>query len=179
VVATPPTTAPKLDASEKESVRKALSDLEAAEARVERNAQRIYDETKSKLITELLPVLDNLDRTIHAATLSSDEALITGLTMVRSQLEGVLLRYGASRIDAVGERFDPSIHEAIATVDVNDPNLRSVVLEQAEAGYRFGGRVLRAAKVKVGAYTPTTHAKGAADQRPMGPIGRAPPALKP
>src|SRR5450432_3827273 len=86
---------------------KALRDLESTEARVERNAQRVYDETRAKLVVELLPVLDNLDRTIAAAQAAGEDAvLVQGTLMVRAQLETVLLRYGAERIAATS-RFDP------------------------------------------------------------------------
>lgn len=139
--------------SDREALKTALRDLEAAESRVERNAQRVYDETRSKLVTDLLPVLDNLDRTLraadHAAVGPSDRGLVTGVEMVKQQLEQVLARYGAERIDAVGERFDPALHHAVAMIPV-EPERRGTVVEQAQAGYRFAGRVLRPAMVVVG-----------------------------
>src|SRR3954470_23836292 len=92
---------------ERDSLRRALRDLEAAEARVQRNAARVYDETREKLVAELLPVLDNLDRTIRAAEDQSDPSLVEGVRMVRAQLEAVLARYGVTRIDATGQPFDP------------------------------------------------------------------------
>jgi molecular chaperone GrpE len=130
------------------TMTRALRDLEAAQARVERNAERVYEETRSKLIAELLPVLDNLDRTIQAS--GRDPALVEGVRLVRSQLEGVLAKYGLERIDARGRRFDPNIHDAISVSPVRDPKLHAMVLEQVEPGYRFGSRLLRPAKVVVG-----------------------------
>ncbi len=135
---------------DRESLRRALRDLEAAEARVLRSADRIYDESRSKLVHELLPVLDNLDRTITVAEEHSDVALLQGVRMVRAQLEGVLVRYGVTRVDATGMRFDPEVHEAIAAVPVIDPKYDGVVLQQLEPGYQFNGGLLRPAKVNVG-----------------------------
>ena len=132
------------------SMARALRELEAARARVERDARRVHDETRSKLVTELLPVLDNLDRTIRAATDNRDDPVVDGVRLVRAQLERVLQGYGIERIDAVGMRFDPSIHEAIHVAPVRDPARHAFVLEQAEPGYRFGDRLLRPAKVVVG-----------------------------
>lgn len=135
-------------AEEKEKVQRALEDLAAAEARVERNAQRVYDETRAKLALELLPVLDNLDRTLQAAT--PEDPIAAGVSMVRSQLEGVLFRYGVERIDAAGKAFDPGEHEAVLGVPVEDESFVGMVIEQLAPGYRLGGRMLRPARVKVG-----------------------------
>lgn len=132
-----------------DALRGALEDLAAAESRVERNAQRIYDETRTKLVSDLLPVVDNLDRTISAGQASNDGPLLEGVRMVRAQLEQVLLRYGVERIDSAGETFDPALHHAISA-RVTGPELVGSVVEQLEAGYRFGGKVLRPAKVVVG-----------------------------
>jgi molecular chaperone GrpE (heat shock protein) len=130
-----------------------LRSLEASKARIERGAKLEADEARGKLILELLPVLDNLDRTIRAAHGSTGEtALLAGVRMVRAQVEGVLLRFGVERVDASGSRFDPARHEAIGVVAVLDPALHGVVVDQAEAGYQLEGRLLRPAKVTVGRF---------------------------
>jgi molecular chaperone GrpE (heat shock protein) len=145
---------PGPEVADRASLARALRDLESAEARVERNAQRVYDDARAKLVIELLPVLDNLDRTIEAATKrGEDRALIQGTQMVRAQLETVLIRYGAERVDptlGADRRFDPTIHEAVALTPVTDPALHGTVIHQAEPGYRFAGKLLRPAKVTVG-----------------------------
>ena len=133
------------------TMTRALRELQAAQARVERDAQRVHDETRSNLVAELLPVLDNLDRTIRAsADHGDDPALVEGVRRVRAQLERVLRGYGVERIDALGAPFDPSVHDAITVTPVQDPARHSIVLDQVEPGYRFGDRLLRAAKVVVG-----------------------------
>jgi molecular chaperone GrpE (heat shock protein) len=137
--------------SERERARRALRSLEATEARLERNARREVDEARGKLVQELLPVVDNLDRTIRAAHANrSDPAMLEGVRLVRHQLEGVLRGYGVERIEALDQRFDPTLHEAVGVAPVHDPRRAGVVLSQAEPGYRFGGRLLRPAKVTVG-----------------------------
>lgn len=137
--------------ADRQAALRALRNLEATEARLERNARREADETRARLVQELLPVLDNLDRTILAAqTGRSDPAMLQGVRMVRQQLEGVLRGYGVDRIDALGQRFDPSVHEAIGMISVGEPERHGVVVHQAEPGYRFGARLLRPAKVSVG-----------------------------
>jgi molecular chaperone GrpE (heat shock protein) len=137
---------------DREALRKALHDLEAAEARVKRNAERVYDESRASLVHHLFPVLDNLDRSIAAAEANSDPALLEGVRLIRKQLDDVLVRYGAERIDAMGGPFDPTVQEAVTTVNVSDPTKNFTVIEQLAPGYRFGDRLLRPARVVVGLY---------------------------
>jgi molecular chaperone GrpE (heat shock protein) len=135
---------------DRQAALRALRNLEATEARLERNARREADEARGKLVQELLPVLDNLDRTIRAAHPGRDPAILEGVRLVRHQLEGVLRGYGVERIDAIGQRFDPGVHEAIGVTAVADPSRHGLVVQQVEPGYRFAGRLLRPAKVSVG-----------------------------
>ncbi len=149
--------APPEPENERAAALRALRSLEATEARVARNAKRETDEAKGKLVMELLPVVDNLDRTIDAAAQhGGDPAMLEGVRMVRAQLEGVLAKYGVEAVDATGKRFDPSIHEAIGVAPVADPRANGVVMVQHQPGYQFGGRLLRPAKVLVGKYQPPT-----------------------
>jgi molecular chaperone GrpE len=134
---------------------RALRSLEATEARLVRNAKRETDEAKGGLVMELLPVLDNLDRTIEAARQHRSEAvLLEGVRMLRAQLEAVLLRYGVEKIDATNQPFDPTLHEAVGVTQVADPRAHGVVIQQAQPGYRYAGRLLRPAKVIVGTSRP-------------------------
>ncbi|HEX4418811.1 MAG TPA: nucleotide exchange factor GrpE [Kofleriaceae bacterium] len=152
--------------TEREAALRALRSLEATEARLARNAAREADEARGKLVQELLPVLDNLDRTIAAGAAPDhrgDPAMLEGVRMVRQQLEGVLRGYGVERVEAVGQRFDPSLHEAIGLTQVGDPARHGVVVHQAEPGYRFAGRLLRPAKVSVGKLAAPAYAP----QRPI------------
>ena len=144
--------------TDQQSLRRALHDLEAAKARVLRDAERTTQELREKLIAELLPVLDNLDRTIYAASESGEaRSVVEGVELVRSQFAGVLSRLGLERIDAHHQPFDPNLHEAIGTVPVSHPSAHNVVLDQVEPGYRVNGRLLRAAKVVVGRLQPRYH----------------------
>ena len=135
---------------ERATLTRAVREFEVAKARIEQHAVRVYDEKRRDLVLELLPVLDNLDRTLEATKATSDAALVAGVRIVRAQLEGVLTRYGVERVDASGQRFDPKLHDALSTVAVQDPALVGTVVSQSAPGYRFGDRVLRAAKVSVG-----------------------------
>jgi molecular chaperone GrpE (heat shock protein) len=140
------------------AMTRALHGLEAARRRVERDAHRAADELRGKLVLELVPVLDNIDRTIVAALQSGDApAVVEGMRLVRAQLENLLVRYGVERVEAKHRPFDPAIHDAISVVAVHHPQAHNVVIDQVEPGYRFGERLLRPAKVVVGRYTPPYH----------------------
>jgi len=140
------------------SLARAVNELEAAKARIERDAQQSADELRARLVSELLPVLDNLDRAIEAAEDSGDApAVVEGVRLVRAQLEAVLAGYGLQRIDAKHRPFDPAIHDALSVVPVSDPSAHGVVVDQLAPGYRFGARLLRPARVVVGRHTPRYH----------------------
>ena len=133
---------------ERADLRRKSAELEAMKRRVEREALRAEEATRGELVVALIPVLDNLDRTLDAG--SSDAALLAGVELVRSQLEHVLHKHGLVRISAVGERFDPTQHEAVATVTVDDPARDGRVIDVLSRGYRMRGRVLVPARVRVG-----------------------------
>lgn len=145
VVAPPP---PETDRA---AAARALRELEAAKARVERDAKRAQAEMREQLVHQLLPVLDNLDRTIAVAQQNRETpSVVEGVRLVRRQIAGVLEGYGMQRIEARGQRFDPALHEAVSMVAVEDPRHDRVVVEQLEPGYAMGERLLRPAKVVVG-----------------------------
>ncbi len=152
----PPEPAPS--EPDRAALTRALRELEASKARVERDAKQAQDEMREKLVVQLLPVLDNLDRTIEAAELSGDSpAVVEGVRLVRNQFQRVLEGYGVERIDAQHVRFDPSQHEAVSTLPVTEPTTHGRVIEQLQPGYRFGDRLLRPARVVVGRHVPRFH----------------------
>ncbi len=133
-----------------EELRAALRDFEAARTRVEREAKRSQEEARGELVRELLPVMDNFERSLRSADKHADPLLFEGVEMIRAQLSRVLRKFGAERMESVGQPFDPALHEAISTTP-SSPSFAGRVVHQLEAGYRFDGKVLRAAKVVVGA----------------------------
>lgn len=136
---------------DRERLARAVNELEAAKARIQRDARIVQEETRSKLVSELLPVLDNLDRAIAAAEANRNAAaVVDGVRLVQRQLETVLLGYGLVRFDAVGAVFDPTVHDANSMIVVADASQDRRVVAQLEPGYKFGDRLLRAAKVVVG-----------------------------
>ena len=102
------------------------------------------------VITAILPVLDNLDRALDAANTEDTASIIKGVDMVRRQFVGVLENLGVSIIKTQGEKFDPALHDAAGTENVEDPELDGKVIAERLKGYRTKDRVLRPAQVIVG-----------------------------
>ena len=97
----------------------------------------------------LLPVLDNLRRAVeHASEAGAEEFFVSGLQLVVREFETALERLGVVPVPAVGERFDPTIHDAIAGEESDDVSEDTVVAELVP-GYRLHDRLLRPALVRV------------------------------
>lgn len=102
-----------------------------------------------QLLKELLPVVDNLERAIKAAKGSpASDGLVQGVDLTLKQLQGVLGKFGVQSIPTTGQPFDPSGHQAVATVSSTEiPNQH--VVEEFQRGYRLHDRILRPAMVTV------------------------------
>lgn len=102
------------------------------------------------LIKELLPSLDNLERAItHAKSDNTDvESIIVGLEMVNKMTHEVFEKFGVSRINTVGEVFDPNVHQAVGVVE-SDSVTDNQVVEECLGGYCLNGRIIRPAMVRV------------------------------
>ncbi len=102
------------------------------------------------LIKELLPSLDNIERAIsHAKSDHTDvESMIAGLEMVNKMTYEVFEKFGVTRINTVGEEFDPNIHQAVGVVD-SDAVPDNQVVEECLGGYSLHGRIIRPAMVRV------------------------------
>ncbi len=97
----------------------------------------------------LLPVLDNLRRAVaHAAEAGTEEFFVSGLELVVREFEAALEKLGVVPLDAVGQPFDPSLHEAIGSVEGGDVDVDTVV-DEVQRGYMLHDRVLRPALVRV------------------------------
>jgi molecular chaperone GrpE len=97
----------------------------------------------------LLPVLDNLRRAVdHASEAGAEEFFVSGLQLVVREFETALERIGVVPVPAVGERFDPALHDAIAAEESDDVTEDTVIAELVP-GYRLHDRLLRPAIVRV------------------------------
>ncbi|HEY2972402.1 MAG TPA: nucleotide exchange factor GrpE [Pyrinomonadaceae bacterium] len=137
-----------------EQLRKQLqSETDETRQRLNRAADERAQREKADFIAGLLPVLDNLERATEAAeTSGSTEVIAEGIRRTASSFENALAGAGVEPIDAVGQIFDPQLHEAVETIEVA-PEDEGKVIAQHTRGYKIGDRLLRPARVKVGRYS--------------------------
>ena len=114
----------------------------------ERNETR--KRSQEEVITAILPVLDNLNRALDSAHMDDGTNILTGVEMVQRQFMSVLGSLGVSEIKTEGEAFDPSLHDAFGTQEVDDDALDGKIITEHLKGYRTQEKVLRPAQVTVG-----------------------------
>ncbi len=142
-------------------LKQSQADYENAHQRHRRERELEQKYRGEKLALDLLPALDNLDRALAAAKEAGDDSpLCHGVALVRHQLMDALRKHGIMPIEALGQPFDPHLHEALASREVPD-QAPDTIVEVAEPGYRIHDRVLRVAKVIVAA-RPTSASDGTA-----------------
>jgi molecular chaperone GrpE len=132
-----------------EQYKAATTEFEQVRLRSRREIAKEIERGKRFLLLDLLDILDNLDRAIDAAAGDGpDSVLLAGVRMVREQFMARLDGHGVREIAALGEPFDPALHEAISVVPSAGHDGRVVGL--VRRGYRMGDDVLRPAQVAVG-----------------------------
>lgn len=126
-----------------------VAELENFKKRTAREREDAIRFANEALIKDLLPVVDNLERAVaHASGGGNGKPIVEGVEMVLKGLLDAMAKHGVTQISAVGQSFDPSIHEAIAQVE-SDAHEPSSVVEELHKGYMLRDRLLRPALVSV------------------------------
>jgi molecular chaperone GrpE len=123
------------------------ADLENYKKRAAREREEYIKYANESFILEILNVYENLERALETAR-NKDDAMARGLEMIYSDLKTVLEKHGLKPIKAVGEKFDPYLHEAVLQ-SVDNDHEEDTVLEELQRGYTLDMKVIRYAKVKV------------------------------
>lgn len=137
---------------EKSKVR--VKEFENFKIRLERERRETFINQMGNLATQMLPVLDNLDRALDFAAEMPEEKraefeqFFDGIVLVNQQVNEVFSSMGVSPIASVGEEFDPHYHEAVATEET-DKFPKNTVSQELLRGYRIGEKVIRHSMVKV------------------------------
>jgi len=120
--------------------------------RLERDKLESQDRAKADTLKQLLPILDNFERALKHATVRDDEGndggLRTGVELIYKQLVDLIQRQGLEPIKAVGQPFDPHLHEAVTTTP-SDEVTENTVLEELQRVYLYNGKLVRPATVRV------------------------------
>lgn len=132
-----------------EEVARGRADFYNYRIRVERDRERDRKLAAEQAVSQLLPVLENLERICESS--DKDSQLYKGITMVAGQFSAVLCGLGLEQICTEGE-FDPSVHEAVTMEPVEDESQDGFILGTLRKGYKLAGRVIRAAQVRVGKF---------------------------
>ncbi len=136
---------------EHERFLRAAADLENYKKRAAREREEIQRFGVEKLVKDLLPAVDGLDRALAAAP--PDDALAAGVRLVRTALEQALAKHGVVGFTALGEKFDPAVHEALLQVPTAERPPGTVVVEHAR-GFKLNERLVRPAMVGVAVEPP-------------------------
>jgi molecular chaperone GrpE len=132
-----------------EDVRRARAEFENYRKRVMREGTAQREQGRADVVSRLLDVLDDFDRTLAAAEGGADGSFVKGVSLVHDKLVGTLRELGLQRIDDVGVAFDPNRHEAVQQIEGEEPVDEPTVAQLFRPGYELGGRVLRPAMVVV------------------------------
>jgi len=158
------------------AAEKQVQDVQGRFEQLRQELQRETDETrqrlnraaderaaadKARLIASLLPVMDNLDRAVEAASTSdaTRESLLEGVRGIATSFQNALLAAGVEPMESVGQDFNPESHEAVDTGEA-EPEMDGKVISEYSRGFKLGERLLRPARVKVGR---TTQARNATE----------------
>ena len=135
--------------AEKAKTLRLNADLENFRRRTTRDKEVLAKYGGEKIVTDLLAVVDNLERALqHGETKSQDQSIIEGVRMVFRQFVHSLERHGVRGFESVGEQFDPQKHEAVQQIESPDHDTGEI-LEQFQKGYTFHDRLIRPAMVVV------------------------------
>lgn len=135
----------------KDSLLRMHAEFDNYRKRVNKEKEEWFKYACMGLLEKVLPVLDNFDRAMTSLDQQNEEIkkFFSGICMIEKQLKEVFQNEGLEPIKAVGESFDPLVHEAVLQVPLEEGMVENQVVEELRKGYRFKDKVLRVAMVKV------------------------------
>ena len=117
--------------------------------RKDEETNRLLKYSNESLITELLPVIDNLERALNVDAKTADvESYQKGMTMIYNSLKNILEKFEVKEIEAIDKEFDPSYHQAVMQEE-KEGTKENIVIEVLQKGYTYKDKVIRVAMVKV------------------------------
>lgn len=123
-----------------------IAEFDNLKKRSAKEREGLYNSIMGDIVSSLLPVIDNLEKAAEAE--SKDEEYKRGITLVLKQFKDVLTANGVTEIEAVGQPFDPELHEAVSMIQ--DENLgEKIVAQEYRKGYMIGNKVIRHSMVIV------------------------------
>jgi molecular chaperone GrpE len=127
----------------------ASEEFDQARARLRKEVAKDVERGRRSLLAAFLDVLDNLDRALAAAADRAGDPLAEGVALVRQQFLATLDGFGVTRIEPLGQMFDPALHEAVTMTPASAATPDGQIVGVIRPGYRIGDDVLRPAQVAV------------------------------
>ena len=138
-------------AKEKDSYLRLMAEFETFRRRSAEERLNLVASAAADTVKGMLPVLDDCERAMEMLAGSSDEAAKEGTSLIYNKLMEYLKSLGLERIEAKGEVFDTDFHEAVTQIPAGGEDMKGKVIDVIQTGYTFNGKILRYAKVVVGA----------------------------
>lgn len=136
------------------------AEFENFKKRMYKEQEQFLQFSNERILMQLLPIIDNFDRAREIAKgHKPGEVFSEGVEMILNQLHKLLKDNGVEKVKTIGERFDPHIHEAIATIET-DKYEEDIIAEEISSGYLINGKLLRAAKVRISKNIKNEEGKG-------------------
>jgi len=135
----------------KDDYLRLMAEFETFRRRSAEDRLNLISSASADTIKGLLPVLDDCERAIKILEDSSDDAAKEGTHLIYEKLTAYLKTRGLEKIEAQGQKFDTDFHEAVTQFPAPDESLKGMVIDVVQTGYTLNGKVLRYAKVVVGA----------------------------
>lgn len=132
--------------AEKDRYLRLAAEYDNYRKRSSKERENIYQDVRADTVTKFLPVYDNLVRALGQDT--CDEAYRKGVEMIMAQLKDILSRMGVTEIEALGQKFDPSLHNAVMHEE-DETKGEGEIVQELQKGFRMGDKVIRFAMVKV------------------------------
>lgn len=152
----------ELLAQKHDQLLRTQADFENYKKRMAREREDLLKFGNERLMKELLPILDNFERSLtHAKESSSLEGILEGVDLIRKEMVKTLIKFGLREISTKGERFDPTVHEATAQIPTDDYE-EGTVMAEFQKGYFVHDRLLRPAMVAVAG--PPPESEGEAEE---------------
>jgi molecular chaperone GrpE len=128
---------------------RAHAEFENAKRRMEKDKVDFLKYANESFVVDLLPIIDSLDMSErHIKEAKDFKAVQEGVDMIHVQIQKFLKDIGVERVKTVGEKFDPNLQEAVETIDDKDKE-EGTITEELKPGYKFNGRLLRPASVRI------------------------------
>ncbi len=124
------------------------ADFDNFRRRTNQEKEQLSGFVKGNVLADLLPVLDNFERAVQSPAEGDAKTFLDGFVMIHQNLMATLQKHGLAPIEAVGQPFDPNLHQAIMRVET-DEYPEDTVVEVLQTGYTVDGRCIRPAMVKI------------------------------